>query len=276
MTSPGGEVFVQEVAPVIGMVLTSLMYFGPMYAVLECRRKRRLGSLDPVLFAMTTPQAVMVATYGIMEGNVYFCTGAMVGTVLGIFYLLSAIKLTPSDEQVRRVELFLYPQLVIVAVNILIGLFNMPLATQIAGITSLVSSLALYGTPFLNLRVMLRERDASSINRGFLFMQIVSGTMWSLYSLLDFNVFVFVPGIVSLSFGLMQATLVLLYGRGRQRPDSEFLRGPWCCGRIFKRTETAPVNGALPPPLQAEFTTIPPPPQIDPTAALASTRLAVV
>lgn len=211
------EFFVNQVAPVVGMCLSTLMYFGPMYAVIEVRKRGRIGSLDPVLFAMTTPQALEVALYGCLVQNIYYTVGATVGSVLGVFYLLTAINLTTSKEQVRKVEIFLLPQLVIVAAIVLLSFARADVATQAAGYTSLLSSLALYGTPFLNLRRMIIEKDASSINRGFLFMQIVSGTMWSLYSFWDFDPFVFIPGIVSLSFGIGQTVLVIIYGRGRKR-----------------------------------------------------------
>ncbi|GBG34217.1 Bidirectional sugar transporter SWEET11 [Hondaea fermentalgiana] len=217
--SEGSSYFATQVAPVAGLVVTELLHFGPMYAVLEARRNGRLGSLDPVLFAMTVPQAATWCLYGALIDDYHYVLGSIGGVVLGVFYLMTVLQLGPTQTQCRRMEVFLLVQLVCIAAIIIMSFFNKEAALVAGGVASLATSFSLYATPFLNLRTMVANKDASSINRGFLSMQILSGTMWSAYSIFEFDLWVLIPSLVCLGFGIVQLGLVLLY----KKPRSSFL-----------------------------------------------------
>ncbi|GBG34216.1 Bidirectional sugar transporter SWEET7 [Hondaea fermentalgiana] len=216
------EVFVLQIAPVLGVITTELLYLGPMYAMLKARKKRDLGSLNPVLFAVTAPQALQWTVYGAMIGNIYLVLGSIAGIIIGVFYLITCARLCTSDTQVRRMETIFVVQFSVTAALVVLGLFAPSAGAEAAGMYSMISSLALYTTPLVDLRRMIAARDASSINRGFLAMQILSGFLWTLYSFFDFDVFVLTPSLVGLVFGLAQLFLVILFrGNATLMPEME-------------------------------------------------------
>ncbi|GBG34219.1 Bidirectional sugar transporter SWEET11 [Hondaea fermentalgiana] len=209
------DIFVSQIAPRAGVVATELLHLGPLHAVLKARRKGSLGNLDPVLFALTTPQSILWCIYGSLSGETYYILGSIGGVVLGMFYLMTVMRLVKDEAQVRRMERFLLVQFVAIAAVVVTSISHKAIATEAAGVVSLISSTALYGTPFFNLRVMFATRDASSINRGFLAMQIISGILWTTYSLFVFDIFVIVNSVVSLAFGLIQLVFVIVFPKPR-------------------------------------------------------------
>ncbi|GBG34218.1 Bidirectional sugar transporter SWEET11 [Hondaea fermentalgiana] len=217
----GADVFVSQVAPVAGVIITELLVLGPMYAVLEARRNGRLGSLDPVLFSMTLPQSVIWVVYGALLNNIYYFLGSIGGVFVGVFYLMTVMQLAPSKSQCRKMEVFLFVQIFVISIIGVVGFYDKEVATQAAGLDSMLSSISLYATPFLNLRNMVINKDASSINRGFLFMQLVSGAMWTSYTFFEFDIWVLVPSLMGLFFGIVQLSLVVVY----RKPRSQFPAG---------------------------------------------------
>lgn len=217
--SDGGEFFTGTVAPIAGVIITELLHFGPMYAVICARKQGRLGSLDPVLFANTTPQAVVWTIYGIFCNNIYYIIGSIGGILMGTFYLLSALQLGVTKTQMRRIEIILLTQLTLIITFSTVGWWHREVAKQATGVLSMLASCFSYSTPFLNLRLMIKARDASSINKGFLFMQIVSGVMWTSYSLFDFDIYVIIPSVISLAFGIIQATLVVIFWKPASKTE---------------------------------------------------------
>lgn len=194
-------------------MITNLLNLGPMYAVIEARRKGRLGSLDPVLFSMTLSQSVVWVVYGIFATNIYYVLGSIFGVYLSIFYLLTSMQLGPSKSQYQKIEIFVLFWIGLIIIFSVIGLWLHNVAYQAAGLMSLLTSCSLYGVPFLNIRNILLTRDASSINRGFLSMQFLSGVMWTSYSYFNFDIYVLIPSLVSLLFGIIQLVLVIIFPR---------------------------------------------------------------
>lgn len=254
------DVFVLQVAPVLGAVVTELLYLGPIMSILQARKNRTLDALNPILFAVTAPQALQWTVYGAMKDNVYLVLGSLFGIVLGLFYFGTCLRYAKTDVEVMRMELIFLGQFTVTAIICVVRLFAPAVGLQIAGLYSMIASLVLYISPLINIRRIILTRDASTINRGFLIMQIANGFLWTLYSFFAFDVFVLIPSAMSFLTGAIQGLLVLIFRNSKpiappdieiaqpesatpEKPQGTFFgscyRPPSACQRL-SRAESAP------------------------------------
>eukprot|EP00512_Aurantiochytrium_limacinum_P013901 CAMPEP_0171585116 /NCGR_PEP_ID=MMETSP0961-20121227/11802_1 /TAXON_ID=87120 /ORGANISM="Aurantiochytrium limacinum, Strain ATCCMYA-1381" /LENGTH=369 /DNA_ID=CAMNT_0012142643 /DNA_START=245 /DNA_END=1354 /DNA_ORIENTATION=- len=217
------DIFVIRVAPIAGVVVSTLLHLGPMHAVLKARRTGKLSGVDPLLFALSTPQATIWCVYGCLINNAYYLLGCIGGVLLGTFYLMSVMQLVESKSMARKMEVVLLSQLVLTACIAITSMFDKAIATQAAGMDCLITSLILSGQPLANVRTIIITRDASMINKGFLCMQILSGCLWTIYSIFDFDVFVIIPSLASFVLGILQLSVIFLFHRRQPHQPEDVL-----------------------------------------------------
>lgn len=207
------NVFVGEVAPILGAVLAELLFFGPMTAVLAARKHGVLGALNPLLFPFMFGNCIGWTSYGFELRDTKIVLANLGGIYFALFYIMSCHRLTESSKVAGLLETLG------VGLGAFWGLVHLVLLhvdsedvrTNLIGYPAVVMALLLFASPLTTLREVVREEDSSSINRGFMCMQLINCALWVVYGLFLKDLFVYGPNALGFLLGIVQLVLVLRF-----------------------------------------------------------------
>lgn len=91
----------------------------------------------------------------------------------------------------------------------------------VLGYMGLAASFVFYSSPLATIRTVLRTKSAATIPIHMVSMATVSTTLWSVYSILQSDVFVFIPNAVCFCLSLSQVLLYMKYNPNRISSDAE-------------------------------------------------------
>ena len=86
------------VAPTLGTIFCFGMFASPMMAVLQVRKTKTLGVLNPIPFGVTIFNCIAWLIYGCMKRDLFLFFANASGLIFGFFYCLSVIPHIPEGE----------------------------------------------------------------------------------------------------------------------------------------------------------------------------------
>lgn len=84
-------------------------------------------------------------------------------------------------------------------------------AQWIIGIPGNVLSFLTAGSPLLQLKTILRQKDASCLPFGMSVMNVVAGGVWMVYGIMLKDPLVIYPNMFALTMGIIQVSLLLWF-----------------------------------------------------------------
>lgn len=90
---------------------------------------------------------------------------------------------------------------------------------DVLGYMGLATSFVFYASPFATIRTVLRTKSAATIPILMVSVGTVSNVLWSVYSILQNDVFVLLPNAVCFCLGLSQVLLYMKYNPHRVMND---------------------------------------------------------
>ncbi len=216
------DLLTTKIAPVLGVFTSEFLALGPLSAVLECRKSKSLGALNPLIFPLLFGNSVGWVIYSSATLNPYVFAGNAGGVVLSLFYLLSAYSLTTCATTKSRLEII---SLFLLALWCGVGfaaatMENKALGVNIIGFLGNAVVFLLFASPLLTFSKVISTKDSSSINRPFACCQVLNCVTWFAYGLAISDVYIALPNFVGLVLGLAQIALILIY---RAAPAEEQL-----------------------------------------------------
>ena len=107
---PGGwEITISLVCPLIGVILSNVTILSPVPALLEARKKKKLGDLDPIPFALFVNSKLGWLIFSIFRIDYFIFFSAAPATLMGIVLCFTSIHLLerndhlPVEETLRLV-----------------------------------------------------------------------------------------------------------------------------------------------------------------------------
>jgi solute carrier family 50 protein (sugar transporter) len=213
--SSTADILTKTVAPALGAVLSNLLYLGPLSAHLAARRTGELGPLNPLLSSFILANTVGCVSFGFVLRDPYVLYSNLPGLYVALFYTLVVHRVVSSSALARKIELIVTFWGVFWGVINSVVLFadNHDLAVALTGWGCFTTSLFMFGVPLTVVRTVVTTKDTSLINRGFLVMQIVNCSMWTIYGIFTSNLVIILGNAIGLVLGLLQAGLVMAFPR---------------------------------------------------------------
>ena len=179
-------------APTLGTIICNVMWLSPLLAVLEARRKRDLGNVNPVPFAVTVANCVAWTMYGCMRRDYFVFFSNATGLCLGLFYSLSAISLLSLKRaDTQRLELMTIMLIAaavfwcFMAMVACIAYPDDPTSKEqgivFIGTLGMGFSLAYYGSPLSTMVQVVKKRDSSSLHLPMVATSLLNAFMWVIY-----------------------------------------------------------------------------------------------
>ena len=113
---PGGwEIAISLVCPLIGVILSNVTILSPVPALLEARKKKFLGNLDPIPFALFVNSKLGWLIFSIFRTDYFIFFSAAPATLMGIVLCFTSIHLLerndhlPVEETLRLVVEGIHP-----------------------------------------------------------------------------------------------------------------------------------------------------------------------
>jgi solute carrier family 50 protein (sugar transporter) len=211
MSSAGSLFF-----PVLGVVLSNLLYFSPWAAVRSAAKTGHLGSLNVL------PQALMVAStqawmcYALAVPNGFIVASNLPGAIAAMYFVTTTLPLMPREPHAKRHQV----QAVLVgATTAMLTLWTV-LVFKAVSHETIVFVLGAYGSaicvllfasPLSTVADVISTRNAASIYAPLTGAQCTNCLMWTVYGLAIGDVWVYGPNGTGLVLGLLQLVLKIVY-----------------------------------------------------------------
>ena len=193
--------------------MSEFLAFGPLPAVLQCRKDKSMGDVNPLPFALLLGNGMGWVIYGAATKNFFVFAGNIGAVGASLFYLLTAHTLT-SSEKIRI-------QLEIIAVFFVLmwGIVGFTAAMMedhqqsisIIGILGNVVVFFLFASPLSTFSKVIRTKNSSSINRPFAVCQVLNCIVWVAYGTATKDFYLALPNVFGLILGFAQVFLILRY-----------------------------------------------------------------
>jgi len=220
-------VLMTDIAPAMGAVgvfTSSILGFGPLPAVLNCRKTKHLGEMNvdpfPILFGnalgwiiyscVTTPPGVLIFAANVSN------------VLLGMFFLLTGYNLTPSDSVRLKLEILsLFFLSLWMGLGFLCAMIDdNDLRVNILGVACNILVLILFASPLSTMAKVVTTKSSASINRPFAVVQVINCALWVVYGVFAVkDKYVWIPNVIGFTLGVMQISLILLFPKGRPTPE---------------------------------------------------------
>ncbi|KAL3160211.1 hypothetical protein ABBQ32_010970 [Trebouxia sp. C0010 RCD-2024] len=203
---------VQTIAPALGCILTISRSLVPLRDVLNVRKDRRLGELNPTPFAAMILNHTGWIVYAVLHTDWFIFTMDSSGLIIGIWMMFSlyplahtqvwrsqrvdclsqevstfvAVEQAALDLQVQNrlnglvvVAAILYCTLALV--SMILNAVNSPAIPLLWGWAVAVTQVLLYAAPLSTLYKAIQARSSASFHLGMAILGFLSSAMWTIY-----------------------------------------------------------------------------------------------
>lgn len=214
--------------------MAAIMFAAPVYDLREALQKGRLGSLNPVPWAVMTGNCLGWAAYGYYTKDPFVLASNMPGLVLSFWLNSGAAKLqyfeimndlkdgegsqsgTASERVVTVRQETLMLRILVVWCLILVWagwLQHIYSPARIIGLCVNVNLVFFYGAPLEAMSRVIRTRSSEAIHFPTMVMNWVNTTFWMAYGVARMDPIIYAPNGIGLVLGVAQGVLVCIYPR---------------------------------------------------------------
>ena len=198
--------------PLLGAILCNAMAIAPFKAVIDARKKKDLGELNPFPFALIMNSQLGWTIYGAVQADIYIFFSSAIPFVLGAVLCMTAIHVLERGvqhekrEKVMRLRLeyvmfasVTYWLTVVFVISIVLKSADKSTAALIVGISSDISSLLYYGAPLATVADVIRTKDSSSLFVPAIVISAINCILWFFYGLLGVHsALIYVPNVIGI------------------------------------------------------------------------------
>lgn len=213
-------IFLEQIAPKLGTVIANVMFLTSVPPVLEARKNKALGDLNPIPFAVIVGNCAAWVAYGLLTSNPYILISNGPGVILGLFYTMTAVRL--ADEKTKgTVE-----TLLLIFMGVLLGsgmvsslvLKDMAARTSLAGYIANAIVFLYYGSPLSTLGQVLKEKSSASLYAPLIGVNVLNGGFWTGYGMAVKDMYVAIPNGVGVILGAIQLFFCAIFP-GKKKTD---------------------------------------------------------
>ena len=218
------EIVTSIICPLFGVFICTGMGLAPFPAVLEARKQKQLGSINPIPFAMMVNGQLGWTIYGVYKRDYWIFFSSSIPLVFAAVLCSTAIHLlereghTAKEEKVRiRVEMILFASGILWLFLTLITGIAMPVelkdqANTVIGAFCVTSSLVFYAAPLLNMVEIVRTKDSTSLYAPAILINLVNCILWFFYGLMGvYAVIIWFPNILGACICIVELLMCARY-----------------------------------------------------------------
>ena len=213
--SPEAVLLAETVAPKLGIITSTALYFAPIGAVVNAIRSNDIGELNPIPLVLMSIVSSLWLAYGITSGDPYVLLSNIAGSIGSIGYVVGLLPLLKDDKKQLRMTqgITMIGTAFVLSMFSYFGLMKTP-APQMAATIGLIASglfVLMAGSPLAMIRKVVSTRNSKSILGSLTGAQVINCALWTAYGFTVKDKFVWGPNVFGFALGMAQLTLKVLF-----------------------------------------------------------------
>ncbi|KAK9804872.1 hypothetical protein WJX72_009611 [[Myrmecia] bisecta] len=207
-------------APFVGVFLSFVRTFVPVWEVYGARKERRLGELNPMPYAAMILNHTGWIVYAVLRNDWFIFVADAPGLLCGVWITFSLLPLASLKMQDRLHGLVLLAATLwclLAMVTMIISSKSAHATILLWGWTVSVTQVVLFASPLSTLYQAVKQRSSASFHLGLSIMSFISSLMWTIYGLTSKNLFLLVPNLLGVLLSI--AALGVCVFLPRPTPD---------------------------------------------------------
>lgn len=152
--------------------------------------------------------SVIYTLYGFVISNALMGGTALLGAVMGSYYVF--VYYTHAGDKTQPTRMLTYSFVFIVLLSLAVS-HSPDQSPLLIGVPGNILSVLTSASPLLQVKTILRLKDASSLPFGMSVMNVVAGGVWMVYGFMLGDPLVILPNMFAFSMGVIQVSLIALY-----------------------------------------------------------------
>lgn len=195
--SPEALHLAETLAPKVGILTSTALYFAPAAAVIAAVRSDDIGNLNPLPLAIMSIVSVAWLAYGLSVRNPYVALSNIAGCVGSIAYVVGVLPLLQKNKSQLRViqSVIVSGSAAMLGLWTFLGLSGVAAGKISSSLGIFASSLfvILSGSPLSTIKTVVSTRNSASILGSLTLAQVVNTALWTAYGLAVKDRFVWGP-----------------------------------------------------------------------------------
>lgn len=213
--SPEIVALAETVAPRIGIITSTALYFAPALTVWKAIQENDMGELNPLPLAIMSIVSVSFLAYGLVSRDKYVALSNIAGSIGSIGYVVGILPLMSDRKKaLRQTQAVLMAGVAaVLSMWSYLGVAKASPATICAALGTFASTLGIImaASPLSTIRTVLQKKNSASIIGALTAAQVINTSLWSAYGLVVKDVFVWAPNVVALGLGFVQLALKIVF-----------------------------------------------------------------
>lgn len=176
------EYFLSNIFPIFGVCISTLQYGAPLKDVMECRRVKNLGPLNPIPLAVSFINCITWVIYGCVIHDKFLILSVASGTLISCFSVMTSLNLLGLHN--RKVASQHVEKIILVSFSIwlILGFYcsiiDATITLRIWAIFAASTSMLYFLAPLSALVLVVRTKDASSLHLPSLKLNMLGTMSW--------------------------------------------------------------------------------------------------
>ncbi|PIC23042.1 hypothetical protein B9Z55_016878 [Caenorhabditis nigoni] len=223
---------VTTVVSIVATVLTVGLLFCGLPICLQIRKQGHVGDISGFPFITGILVSAFYLRYGLLKDDRVFIFMNSIAIVFMFSYAMFFLYYSKSKKN-YLIQLSI---VFLIVMSMEIWMQIKP-DLQLLGIMATVLNLVNFGAPLAGLRVVLRDREVSTLPFALCSVQFLVLFMWCIYGVLCQDIFIVLPAASGMTLGAIQLSLFLVFPRSKEDLSPLEILAQWFTGRDILEME---------------------------------------
>ncbi|WCJ36315.1 Bidirectional sugar transporter SWEET15 [Euphorbia peplus] len=204
---------------ILGNIISIAMFLSPMPTFCRVFRKKSTEGFQSIPYVVALLSCMLWIYYALLKSNDYLLLSInLVGCLVETIYIFVYILYAPKKARILTLKLvFLMNLGGFLVVFVLTHFFTKgENRLQIVGWFCVALSVVLFAAPLTIIRLVIRTKSVEFMPFTLSFFLTLSAVMWLLYGILRKDLYIGLPNIFGLVFGIAQMILYAIYSRSEK------------------------------------------------------------
>lgn len=210
------SVLLKHVVPALGTAVAWAMFVSPLKAVVQVRRSKALGALNPLPLVAMWANCAAWLVYSFLITDVYVLVSNIPGLVLAVVMTVTCYGFADDKTRDTMLSAIVLFSVLLFGSGAYLSFGGLEHATAVSawGCVTVGILLVFYAAPLSSVAEVLRSRSSAALNEPLAFMAIINGGLWASYGWAVGDPFIWGPNIVGAGFGIVQVALCKIFPKG--------------------------------------------------------------
>ncbi|EGZ08362.1 hypothetical protein PHYSODRAFT_254062 [Phytophthora sojae] len=220
---------VQSVFQVLSIATAVFVRFSPLPDFRRIYAAKKVGEVQILPVVTLITNCVVLVWYGYLSDDIFpLLATAVLGLITCSGFTLVFYYYTDDRQAVHRILLWALLFIVLVCVYGALGVYGLTGQSDDSvgtafGAISIVTSVALCGSPLATTRRVVREKSTASMPFTLSLAKFTNGAVWIVYSVMIKDIWVFIPNVMGFVLSSVQMAIYVIYpsaGEGELQPET--------------------------------------------------------